>query len=67
MSKQATRSLFEALYRLIPAMPENCTRVELILSMNAPPELRCDFIIKGSVSGEVEEDHKRYTLSEIES
>jgi len=66
MISPATRSLFATLKQLIPGIPEHCKRVELILSMNAPPEVRCDFIIKDSETKDVEEHHKRYTLSEIE-
>ena len=66
MTKPATKSLLATLRQLIPQIPEHCTRVELILSMNAAPELRCDFIVKDSGAKEIEEHHKRYSLSEIE-
>jgi hypothetical protein len=65
MIEPATKSLFTMLREAIPAIPDNCTRVELILSMNEAPQLRCDFIVKGPEAKEIEEHHKRYSLFEI--
>jgi hypothetical protein len=66
MMDPATKSLFAEIKRLVPGIPDHCKRVELILSMNEPPQVRCDFIVKGSEASDIEEHHKRYTLSEIE-
>lgn len=66
MINPATRSLFAVLKNLIPGVPEHCTRFQLLLSMDAPPQVQCDFIIKDAEANSIEEDHKRYSLSEIE-
>jgi hypothetical protein len=48
---------------MIPAIPDHCTRLELIIENKASPIVKCDFYVKESKDHETQ--YARFELKEI--
>lgn len=56
MINKETRELFELLRKAIPAIPADCTRLELHLDIEAPPRLSVDFIVRDRAKPQIDSE-----------
>ncbi len=57
------RALFNELRKIIPSIPDNATRIELIIEIGASPKVKVDYLVRES--GETETEFKVFEITEI--
>lgn len=61
--QQVTKNLFENIQAMLPGLPERITRIELVLTMDMPPLVRCEFLVK-DVAGVIKDEFKVFEIVE---